>query len=163
MWGDYSSLRRLLWILLDNAAKYTPAPGTIQVTVSAAADQVSVTVEDHGIGIPAADLPHIFERFYRADPSRSQVEGSGLGLAIAKWIADIHHARFTVESQENSGSVFQLVFPVFVEDPGRRSPSNVSTPPARNLSARPQFIYSEDEWRPANRGPSGMKRTNARS
>jgi signal transduction histidine kinase len=65
-----------------------------------------------GIGISDADLPHIFERFYRADPSRSQVEGSGLGLAIAKWIADLHHADLPVESPQQKGSAFRVVFPL---------------------------------------------------
>ncbi len=117
VWGDYSSLHRLLWILVENAAKYTPAPGSIHVNLAASGEKVAVTVEDNGMGIAATDLPHIFERFYRADPSRSQVEGSGLGLAIAKWIADVHHARLSVESSESRGSVFQLVFPASVISP----------------------------------------------
>jgi heavy metal sensor kinase len=112
VWGDYSSLQRLLWILLDNAAKYTPAPGTIKVTLAVAGGRAEVTVEDNGMGISAADLPHIFGRFYRADPSRSQVEGSGLGLSIAMWIADVHGASLGAESRENAGSVFRLVFPL---------------------------------------------------
>jgi heavy metal sensor kinase len=114
--GDYSSLRRLMWILLDNAVKYTPVPGRIHVTLSAEAEKVTVSVEDNGIGISATDLPHIFDRFYRADPSRGHVEGSGLGLAIAKWIAEVHHAGISVESKENSGSVFRVVFPALVEN-----------------------------------------------
>ena len=109
--GDYASLRRLLWILIENAAKYTPAPGQINVVVEAEASTVLVSVEDNGIGISAADLPHIFDRFYRADPSRHE-EGSGLGLAIAKWIADVHGARFSVKSMEKAGSVFEVAFPV---------------------------------------------------
>ena len=108
--GDYASLRRLIWILLDNATKYTSAPGRINVTANALAGEVVVTVADNGRGIPLADVPHIFERFYRADPSRSEVEGAGLGLAIAKWIADAHHARLTVESSERIGSTFQIAF-----------------------------------------------------
>jgi heavy metal sensor kinase len=110
--GDYSSLYRLLWILVENAAKYTPRPGRISITLSTNAEKVTLTVADNGIGISAADLPHIFQRFYRADPSRSQVEGSGLGLAIAKWIADTHHARLSAESSANTGSVFEIVFPL---------------------------------------------------
>jgi heavy metal sensor kinase len=109
--GDFPSLRRLLWILLDNALKYTDAPGRIDVTLSAASGVATLQVRDSGIGIAAADLPHVFERFYRADPSRSQVEGSGLGLAIAKWIAEIHHADLSVDSQERQGTVFRVVFP----------------------------------------------------
>ena len=110
VWGDYSSLQRLLWILLDNAAKYTPAPGTIKVALTVSGGRAEVTVEDNGMGISAADLPLIFGRFYRADPSRSQVEGSGLGLSIAMWIAEIHGASLAAESQENAGSIFRVGF-----------------------------------------------------
>ena len=79
--GDCSSLRRLLWILLDNALKYTHAPGRIEVALSSTSGQAVVVVRDSGIGIASADLLFIFDRFYRADPSRSGVEGNGLGLA----------------------------------------------------------------------------------
>ena len=116
VWGDYSSLQQLLWILLDNAVKYTPAPGTIKVTLAAAAEKAMVTVEDNGIGIPPTELPLIFRRFYRADPSRSQVEGFGLGLSIAAWIAGVHGAVLSVESKENKGSVFKIVFPLLGEN-----------------------------------------------
>jgi heavy metal sensor kinase len=111
VWGDYSSLHRLLWILLDNAAKYTAAPGVIRVTLTASGENAAVTVEDNGKGISPADLPHIFERFYRADPSRSEVEGAGLGLAIAQLIANVHQASLSVESKENAGSTFRIIFP----------------------------------------------------
>jgi heavy metal sensor kinase len=111
--GDSPSLRRLLWILLDNALKYTDAPGRVDVTLSAVSGAATLHVRDSGMGISAADLPHIFERFYRADPSRSQVEGSGLGLAIAKWIAETHHADLSVASEEHQGTVFRIVFPKF--------------------------------------------------
>jgi heavy metal sensor kinase len=109
--GDFPSLRRLLWILLDNALKYTPAPGQIKVTLSAAAE-ATILVSDTGIGIAQSDLPLIFDRFYRADPSRSQVEGSGLGLAIAKWIAEMHHGNLSVMSEENRGTTFRVVLPL---------------------------------------------------
>jgi len=110
--GDFSSLRRLLWILLDNALKYTPAPGWIDVVLSTVSGRAILTVRDSGIGIAQADLPYIFDRFYRADLSRSKVEGNGLGLAIAKWIADLHHAELLVNSEEQIGSIFQVVFPL---------------------------------------------------
>ena len=116
VWGDYSSLNRLLWILLDNAAKYTPSPGAIQVTLAAGVEKVTVAVEDNGMGISAADLPHIFGRFYRADPSRSQVEGSGLGLSIATWIANVHQASLSADSKENAGSAFKIAFPLLAVD-----------------------------------------------
>jgi heavy metal sensor kinase len=113
--GDFTGLRRLLWILLDNALKYTEPHGSIQVDLETSATQATVRVRDNGIGISEADLPHIFDRFYRADPSRSQTEGSGLGLAIAKWIADLHHADLSVTSEVSKGTVAQLVFPIFSE------------------------------------------------
>ncbi len=110
--GDFTTLRRLLWILLDNALKYTQAPGRIDVALCVNSHQATVEVRDSGVGISAADLPHIFDRFYRADPSRSDTDGTGLGLAIAKWIAEMHHADLTVTSELRKGTVFQLVLPV---------------------------------------------------
>jgi heavy metal sensor kinase len=110
--GDLSSLRRLLWILIDNALKYTPSPGRIDVTLVSSPLDATVTVRDNGIGIPSAALPRIFDRFYRADPSRGQVEGSGLGLSIAKWIAEIHRADLSVISEENTGTTFSITFPL---------------------------------------------------
>jgi heavy metal sensor kinase len=112
--GDFSSLRRLVWILLDNALKYTPAPGTVRVSLSVASKEAVLEVSDSGIGIAQADLPHIFDRFYRTDPSRSQVEGSGLGLAIAKWIAEMHHADISVVSTEREGSTFRVTVPLCI-------------------------------------------------
>ena len=124
VWGDYSSLNRLLWILLDNAAKYTPAGGAIHVRLAADGAKVTVVVQDNGIGISADDLPHIFGRFYRADPSRSQVEGSGLGLSIAMWIANVHQATLSTESQPGAGSAFRIVFPLLAEDGRSESASS---------------------------------------
>ncbi|HUA58560.1 MAG TPA: ATP-binding protein [Verrucomicrobiae bacterium] len=126
VWGDYSTLSRLLLILLDNAVKYTPPPGTIRVTVASAGGKATVTVEDTGIGISAADLPRIFGRFYRADPSRSQVEGSGLGLSIAMLIANVHQASLSAASKENAGSVFRIVFPLLPSGPGRKETASRS-------------------------------------
>lgn len=109
--GDFTNLRRLLWILVDNAMKYTPAQGRVDVSLTVLALSATLAVRDTGLGISSADLPHIFERFYRADPSRSMVEGNGLGLAIAKWIAEIHGALVTVSSLEYSGTTFLVAFP----------------------------------------------------
>lgn len=113
--GDFSALRRLLWILLDNALKYTTAPGRVEVALSAGKRWATVTVRDSGAGISEADLPRIFDRFYRADPSRSQVDGAGLGLAIAKWIATLHRADLTVTSHINQGTEFRLDVPICAE------------------------------------------------
>jgi heavy metal sensor kinase len=108
--GHAASLRRMLWIVLDNAIKYTPESGSVDVSLRNGKGVAIVEVADTGIGISDADLPHIFDRFYRADPSRSEVEGSGLGLAIAKWIADLHHAKIDVCSHQGIGSSFTLSF-----------------------------------------------------
>jgi signal transduction histidine kinase len=111
--GHAASLRRLLWILLDNAIKYTPATGQVDVSIHRSGGCAVIEVADSGIGIGEADLPHIFDRFYRADPSRGEVEGSGLGLSIAKWIADIHRARIRVRSLQGLGSSFSVVFDIY--------------------------------------------------
>jgi signal transduction histidine kinase len=108
--GDRSSLRRLVWILLDNAVKYTPAKGSIVMGLTATASQAVLTVRDSGIGIAEELLPRIFDRFVRADPSRGEVNGTGLGLAIAKWIAGAHSASLSVQSREREGSVFRVEF-----------------------------------------------------
>jgi heavy metal sensor kinase len=108
--GDRSSLRRLTSILLDNAVKYTPAQGSIDVELTTTASQALLAVRDSGIGIAESLLPRIFDRFVRADPSRGEVSGTGLGLAIAKWIAGAHHASLTVHSKEKEGSVFVVSF-----------------------------------------------------
>jgi signal transduction histidine kinase len=112
--GDSASIRRLLWILLDNAIKYTPPGGDIDVALYLAGSEARISVRDSGIGIADSALPHVFERFYRADKARASEEGSGLGLAIAKWISDIHLAALSVTSSENLGSTFQVVFRVLV-------------------------------------------------
>ena len=108
--GHAPSLRRILWIFLDNAIKYTSESGRVDVFLRDDLGVPVIEVADTGIGISEADLPYIFDRFYRADPSRSEVEGSGLGLSIAKWIADLHHARILVRSHSGVGSCFTLNF-----------------------------------------------------
>lgn len=113
--GDFVSLRRLFWILLENAVKYTPSSGRIDVSLSSSVREVVVAVRDNGIGISPEDLPRIFDRFYRADPSRGQVEGSGLGLSIAKWLAESHRARLSVSSAMHSGTTFEVAFPTYAE------------------------------------------------
>jgi len=107
--GDTASLRRLIWILVDNAIKFTSGGGRINVQLKITGDHACLSVSDNGVGIPEASLPHIFERFYRFDPSRSQ-EGTGLGLAIAKWIAEVHGATIRVKSRPHSGSTFAVDF-----------------------------------------------------
>ena len=108
--GDASSLRRLLWILLDNAFKYTGQLGNVVISLVCTAGKATITLTDSGIGIAPADLPYIFDRFYRADPSRGMVEGNGLGLAIAKWIADSHRVELSVTSAASKGTTFRMTF-----------------------------------------------------
>ena len=110
--GNEESLRRLLQILLDNACRYTPSGGWIRLRVEESADLVTLAIEDSGIGIAQQDLPHIFERFYRAQkPLHQESTGSGLGLSLAKWIADQHMASVTVDSTPGVGSCFRVIFP----------------------------------------------------
>lgn len=106
--GDIAGLRRLFWILLDNAIKYTPASGAIDVTLVTVGKDAVVSVTDTGIGIPKADLPDVFRRFYRVDKARSVTEGAGLGLSIAKWISDLHRGELSVFSSEDMGTTFQI-------------------------------------------------------
>lgn len=110
--GDAPMLRRLIWILLDNAIKYTPCGGRIEVTLVRDGQCARLTVSDNGIGVPEEMLPHIFDRFFRVDASRSEQEGTGLGLAIGKWIAVAHRATITARSLNRDGTTFDVVFPL---------------------------------------------------
>jgi signal transduction histidine kinase len=106
--GDPTLLRQLVMILLDNAVKFTARGGSVRVRVGKSSDRPTLVVEDTGVGIPAEQLPHVFERFYRGDPARSRgngsIEGAGLGLSIAKWIADTHNAEISVSSEPGAGT-----------------------------------------------------------
>ena len=117
--GDPALIRQLLLIVLDNAVKFTPPGGRVEVAVSAHDGHrghggPTLVVSDTGIGIPAEQLPHVFERFYRGDPARHEADGAGLGLAIAQWIADAHGARIAVDSQPGNGTRVTLSFPTTV-------------------------------------------------
>jgi heavy metal sensor kinase len=112
--GDPRALRQLLLILLDNAVKYTPAGGRVELAIAATDGHASLSVRDTGIGISAEDVPHIFDRFYRVDRARSRAQGgAGLGLAIGQWIAEAHGGDILVESELECGSVFRVRLPVF--------------------------------------------------
>jgi signal transduction histidine kinase len=111
--GDSQLLQRLLLILLDNAVKYTQVRGHITLYLSSGSDTATIKVSDDGIGISEADLPHVFERFYRADKARSRESGGvGLGLAIGKWITDIHAGEIEVESKLGVGTTFSVRLPL---------------------------------------------------
>ncbi|HET9494968.1 MAG TPA: PAS domain S-box protein [Chloroflexia bacterium] len=114
---DRQRLRRAVDNLLSNAVKYSPEGGAVVCTVSYEHDDPEtgwavLTVEDHGIGIPAADLPHIFDWFYRAGNAPANIGGSGIGLAGAHHIAQQHGGALTVESEEGSGASFMLRLPL---------------------------------------------------
>jgi signal transduction histidine kinase len=111
--GDAQFLRQLFVILIDNAVKYTPAPGRIAVTLSTSNGSVILSIADTGIGIEAVDLKNIFERFYRADKARSrETGGAGLGLAIGRWITESHRGTLTAESKPGVGSTFFVSLPL---------------------------------------------------
>jgi heavy metal sensor kinase len=110
--GDEDVLRRMVLNLLDNAVKYTPADGTVCVTLVAEAARVKIIVMDTGIGVPAEAAAQIFERFYRIRRARSRADGgSGLGLAIARWAAEAHHGSIALASQPDQGSTFTVTLP----------------------------------------------------
>ncbi|MBM3132737.1 MAG: two-component sensor histidine kinase, partial [Chloroflexi bacterium] len=111
--GDRARLRELFLNLLDNAIKYTPAGGTVSLSLREAERMATVDVRDTGLGIPPEHVPHIFERFYRVDKARSRAEGgAGLGLAICKHIAEIHGGRIEVQSEAGKGSTFSVRLPL---------------------------------------------------
>jgi signal transduction histidine kinase len=107
---DRDSVLQLAGILLDNAVKYTPEGGEVAVRVREADGRAELEVSDTGAGIPDAQLPLIFERFYRADPSRTK-DGAGLGLSIARQIAEAHGGTIEVKSEPGEGSTFTLLLP----------------------------------------------------
>ncbi len=111
--ADRSALQRLLAILLDNAVKYTPASGVIELGLEARGDKAVITVRDSGIGIAESDQTRIFERFYRVDRARSrELGGAGIGLAIADWIVQQHHGSIAVQSSVGNGSTFLIELPL---------------------------------------------------
>jgi two-component system phosphate regulon sensor histidine kinase PhoR len=111
--GAEERLGQVVVNLLHNAVKFSPNGGTVSVRVSAVGDEVVTAVEDHGIGIPRASLPRVFERFYKVDRARVRSGGgTGLGLSIARHVVDQHGGRIWVESREGSGSTFTFALPV---------------------------------------------------
>ena len=97
--------------LLDNALKYTPDGGSVQVSCTTQGGRVAVCIRDTGIGISAAERPLIWDRMYRGDRSRSQ-RGLGLGLSLVKAIVEAHHGEVSVESESGRGAAFTVVLPV---------------------------------------------------
>lgn len=117
--GDRTRLRQLFLNLVTNAIKYTARGGRVDIGLGRHSDNVTFAVRDTGAGIAAADLPHVFERFWRADRARSRTAergGFGLGLAISQWIAQAHGGTLTVQSRLGKGSLFTLTLPLDAAD-----------------------------------------------
>jgi signal transduction histidine kinase len=111
--GNHVRLKQVVVNLLDNAIKYTPEKGAIQLRVLAINGHAVLEVEDNGIGIPSEALPHIFERFYRVDQARSaDSESAGLGLSIVKSICIAHGAEVEAQSAVGNGSCFRVKLPL---------------------------------------------------
>jgi two-component system sensor histidine kinase CiaH len=112
--GNKQDLTELFVILLDNAIKYSPRESTVTIVMKRHDKTLTTDILDEGVGIAKKDIPHIFDRFYRADDARTgnSAKGYGLGLAIAKKIVEAHHGSITVESTVRKGSAFQVIFRV---------------------------------------------------
>lgn len=118
IYADPGSVKQMLRIFIDNALKYTPDGGTIFLSCETTGNNIYFKILDTGIGIPKADLPRIFDRFYRVDSSRTKATGgSGLGLSIAKYIAKENHATLSLDSVVNQGTTVTVTFPRYTGEP----------------------------------------------
>jgi signal transduction histidine kinase len=121
--ADRERVHQVLFNLVDNAVRFTPAGGAVTVSAQRQNGSVEVRVTDTGVGIPPEDLPRLFERFYRADPSRSREDGgTGIGLAIARSVVEAHGGHIRAESELGEGSVFTFDLPVAPAAKNRREP-----------------------------------------
>ncbi len=112
LYGNPDEIKRLLINLLDNALRHTPAEGSVTLSISAKGKETVLEITDTGTGIAAEHLPHLTERFYRADTSRARTQGgTGLGLAICKSIAEAHQGSLSIASVEGKGTVVRVSFP----------------------------------------------------
>jgi len=110
--GDQDRLKQVLLNLVSNGIKYNRPNGRLTITAACDTNQLTLTIQDTGHGISPADLPHLFERFYRIPDSEGQAEGSGLGLAIAEKIVSEHHGRISVQSEVGVGTTFTIILPL---------------------------------------------------
>jgi two-component system sensor histidine kinase SenX3 len=145
--GDRRQLVSALYNLLDNAVKYSDEGDDVQVRAVAIGTSVGLEVQDHGIGIPKADLERVFERFYRVDQARSRsTGGTGLGLAIVRHVATNHDGEVKVDSRLGEGSTFTLIVPAAEPRSGAASPSpGVATPRPSGRSDRPDRTAAPDD------------------
>jgi signal transduction histidine kinase len=132
--GDRDRLKQVFINLVANAVQYTPQGGEVFLSLEKIGEQARVIIRDTGPGIPAEDLPHIFERFYRAEKSRTRREttGFGLGLSIANWIVERHGGRIEVNSQEGKGTTFAIWLPL---DKDNKQPES-QKPPGTTVPAK---------------------------
>lgn len=114
VYGNQDYLQQLAFIFIENAFKYTEK-GYVHLDALRCDDQIGIRIEDTGIGMDKEEIPHIFERFYRADPSRGKKSGTGLGLSIAKWIIDEHHGSIEIKTRKEEGTTFVIWLPISVE------------------------------------------------
>jgi signal transduction histidine kinase len=117
--GDQDRLKQVLVNLVGNAINYTPSGGVVTLGLGKVDDQARLTIQDTGPGIPSEDLPHVFERFYRGEKSRTRSrdgKGFGLGLSIAYWIIRNHGGSIEVESTMGEGSTFSVLLPLAEDD-----------------------------------------------
>ena len=111
--GDLKSLERALTALIDNAIKFSPRGGDVEINFEKQKDRLAVSVEDHGIGIATDQLPRVFDRFYHLEKSGDDLFGGiGIGLAIARQVIEQHHGKLTVESKLGKGSKFTMLLPL---------------------------------------------------
>jgi signal transduction histidine kinase len=111
--GDPDRLQQLMLVLVDNALLHTAPTGTVKIVIGESSGNATIAVADNGSGIAPEHLPHLFDRFYRADTSRSRESGgTGLGLAIARAIAESHGGRIEVTSQLGVGTTFSVTLPI---------------------------------------------------
>jgi signal transduction histidine kinase len=134
--ADAPYLQRLLNIVLENAAKYTPEGGRVELSLEVSAGFARFEISDTGIGIPLLDRPHIFDRFRRgANAREAHVNGSGLGLALAAWIAAHHRTQIEVESDVGGGSSFSWQLPLvpFPSLPAETAPAQTELSPLAGI------------------------------
>lgn len=126
MSGDQSAVRRIILNLIDNALRFTPPDAPIEVKVYQRDSLCWLVVRDHGAGIPAANLPHIYEPFYRIEPDRNRQQGgAGLGLPIVKELVEWHQGHIGVVSSEREGTTFTISFPALEAESRTRQPESI--------------------------------------